>query len=79
MNLHILNLKIFGSIYKEVRPGLIKNYPKQKTLRMLDTLFSAIETNIKIDGTSSRVMKMETVKLEKPNVRITKMKEAPFL
>jgi hypothetical protein len=56
-----------------------KNYPKQKTLRMLDTLFSAIETNIKIDGTSSRVMKMETVKLEKPNVRITKMKEAPFL
>jgi hypothetical protein len=46
---------------------------------MLDTLFSAIETNIKIDGTSSRVMKMETVKLEKPNVRITKMKEAPFL
>ena len=55
-----------------------KKYPKQKTARMLETLFDAEEIPGKIANKSVRYMALPTVKLEKPNIRKTKMKEAPF-
>jgi hypothetical protein len=51
---------------------------KQRTLRLLDDLFSAKEEVVKIDKKSFRAMKMETIKLDKPNVRESKMKEPAF-
>jgi len=55
-----------------------KKYPKQKTARMLETLFDAEEIPGKIANKSVRYMALPTLKLEKPNIRKTKMKEAPF-
>jgi hypothetical protein len=51
---------------------------KQRTTKLLDDLFSAKESTIKIDKESVRAMKMETIKLDKPNVRENKMKEPAF-
>ena len=45
---------------------------------MLDTLFDAEEITGKIDGKSARYMSLPTVKLDKPNTRKDKMKEAPY-
>ena len=55
-----------------------KTYPKQKTMRLLEELFSAIELTKSIDGKNTRIIKMDIVKLERPNVRKTKMKDEPF-
>ena len=55
-----------------------KKYQKQKTARMLETLFDAEEITGKIDGKSARYMSLPTVKLDKPNTRKDKMKEAPY-
>lgn len=55
-----------------------KTYPKQKTNRLLEQLFSAKEVEGKIDKVQTRYIQMETIKLSKPNVRTTKLKEAPF-
>jgi hypothetical protein len=55
-----------------------KKYPKQKTARMLETLFDAEEIPGKINNKSVRYMALPTLKLEKPNTRKDKMKEAPF-
>jgi phosphoglycolate phosphatase-like HAD superfamily hydrolase len=56
-----------------------KTYPKQKTMRLLEELFSAIELTKSIDGKNTRIIKMDIVKLERPNVRKTKMKDEPFV
>ena len=55
-----------------------KKYQKQKTARMLETLFDAEEIPGKINNKSARYMALPTLKLEKPNTRKDKMKEAPF-
>ncbi len=55
-----------------------KKYQKQKTARMLETLFDAEEITGKIEGKSTRYMSLPTVKLDKPNTRKDKMKEPPF-
>ena len=55
-----------------------KKYPKQKTARMLETLFDAEEIPGKINNKSVRYMSLPTLKLDKPNTRKDKMKEAPF-
>lgn len=55
-----------------------KTYPKQKTLRLLDQIFDAKEEVKDIQNTSHRVLKMPTIKLEKPNIRQTKLKKAAF-
>ena len=54
-----------------------KKYPKQKTARMLETLFDAEEIPGKINNKSVRYMS-PTLKLDKPNTRKDKMKEPPF-
>ena len=55
-----------------------KKYQKQKTARMLETLFDAEEITGKIDGKSARYMSLPTVKLDKPNTRKDKMKDPPY-
>jgi len=55
-----------------------KKYQKQKTARMLETLFDAEEIPGKIESKSVRYMSLPSLKLDKPNVRKDKMKEAPF-
>jgi len=55
-----------------------KTYPRQKTLRLLDQLFEAKEEVVKIENIAHRVLKMETIKLDKPNIRQTKLKKASF-
>ena len=44
-----------------------KKYPKQKTARMLETLFDAEEIPGKINNKSVRYMALPTLKLDKPN------------
>ena len=55
-----------------------KKYPKQKTARMLETSFDAEEIPGKINNKSVRYMALPTLKLDKPNTRKDKMKEAPL-
>ena len=45
---------------------------------MLETLFDAEEIPGKINNKSVRYMALPTLKLDKPNTRKDKMKEAPF-
>jgi len=56
-----------------------KTYPKQKTMRLLEELFSAKEIVENVDKKNTRMIKMETIKLEKPNLRKDKMKDVPFV
>ena len=55
-----------------------KQYPKQKTARLLEVLFEAEEVPGKINNKSVRYMSLKTLKLDKPNTRKDKMKEPPF-
>ena len=51
---------------------------KNKTQKMLTEVFKAEIKDPKIDGKSVRVWKMPTIDLEKPIVRESKLKDAPF-
>jgi len=55
-----------------------KTYPKQKTLRLLESLFDAKENTKSIEGKNTRIIEMKTIKLDKPNLRKTSMKDVPF-
>ena len=55
-----------------------KTYPKQKTLRLLETMFEVKEKLPKIDGKTYRVLEMDTIKLDKPNPRKLKVEEEPW-
>jgi hypothetical protein len=55
-----------------------KQYSKQKTARMLETMFDAEEIPGKINNKSVRYMSLKTVNLDKPKIRKEKMKEPPF-
>ena len=55
-----------------------KTYPKQKTSRLLEHLFSAEETENKINNVTTRFYRMKTIKLDKPNVKEDKMKDPDF-
>ncbi len=52
--------------------------PKQKTQRMLQTAFKAVEESPKINKKTIRVWKIETVNIDKPIVTDNKMKEPSF-
>jgi hypothetical protein len=52
---------------------------KQRTLRLLSELFGAKEERISIEKKVIRAMKMETIKLDKPNIRQTKIKESSLV
>ncbi len=45
---------------------------------MLETMFDAEEIPGKINNKSVRYMSLKTVNLDKPKIRIEKMKEPPF-
>ena len=47
-------------------------------MRMLQVLFGAEEEVAKLDNKSTRYLIVENVEIDKPLVRKTKIKEAPF-
>ena len=55
-----------------------KTYPKQKTLRLLETMFEVKEKLPKIDGKTYRVLEMQTIKLDKPNTRKLEVEKEPW-
>ena len=55
-----------------------KTYPKQKTLRLLETMFEVKERQPKIDGKTYRVLEMLTIKLDKPNPRRLEVEKEPW-
>ena len=55
-----------------------KTYPKQKTLRLLETMFEVKERQPKIDGKTYRVLEMLTIKLDKPNPRKLEVEKEPW-
>jgi hypothetical protein len=68
----------FKDFWKYMQRSKSWTIQKQRTTKLLDDLFSAKESTIKIDKESVRAMKMETIKLDKPNIRENKMKEPAF-
>jgi hypothetical protein len=68
----------FKDFWKYIQRSKSWTIQKQRTTKLLDDLFSAKESTIKIDKESVRAMKMETIKLDRPNVREDKMKEPAF-
>ena len=68
----------FKDFWKYIQRSKSWTIQKQRTTKLLDDLFSAKESTIKIDKESVRAMKMETIKLDKPNTREDKMKEPAF-
>ena len=55
-----------------------KKISKTKNSKNVETLFDAEEIPGKINNKSVRYMSLPTLKLDKPNTRKDKMKEAPF-
>ena len=55
-----------------------KTYPKQKTLRLLETMYEVKERQPKIDGKTYRVLEMQTIKLDKPNPRKLEVEKEPW-
>ena len=68
----------FQDFWKYLQRSKSWTLQKQRTLKLLDDLFSAKEHTIKVDKKSLRAMRMETIKVDKPNVRKTKMKDPAF-
>ena len=54
------------------------NIKYETTMRMLQVLFGAEEEVAKLDNKSTRYLIVENVEIDKPLVRKTKIKEAPF-
>jgi hypothetical protein len=55
-----------------------KTYPKQKTLRLLETMFEVKEKQPKINNKTQRVLSMKTLKLDKPNPRTYEVEKEPW-
>ena len=55
-----------------------KTYPKQKTIRLMETLFSVKEETPKIGSKTERLLVMPTVKLTRPNPRVNKREKEPW-
>jgi hypothetical protein len=68
----------FQDFWKYLQRSKSWTLQKQRTLKLLDDLFSAKEHTIKVDKKSLRAMRMETIKVDKPNIRKTKMKDPAF-
>jgi len=48
-------------------------------MRLLQSLFEAEEASPKVGAKTVRLLKMPTVKLERPNPRTTKIDKSPWL
>ena len=55
-----------------------KTYPKQKTIRLMETLFSVTEETPKIGTKTERLLVMPTIKLTRPNPRVNKKEKDPW-
>ena len=72
--------KDFWKFLLKTKSWAEKTYPKQKTMRFLESLFEAVEdTSKKINTKTVRLLKMPTVKLDRPNPRTTKVEKSPWL
>jgi hypothetical protein len=71
--------KDFWKFLLKTKSWAEKTYPKQKTMRLLQSLFEAEETLPKIGVKTVRLLKMPTIKLERPNPRTTKVEKSPWL
>ena len=69
----------FSDFWKYLQRSKSWTLQKQRTLRLLSELFGAKEDRVFIEKKVIRTMKMETIKLDKPNVRQTKMKESSLV
>jgi len=78
INKTFFKFRDFWQYLKRTKSWPDKHYPRPKTLRLLEQIFEAKEETIKINGTNNRVLGMPTIKLEKPNIRQTKLKKAAF-
>jgi len=54
------------------------NLSKHKTIRLLETSFDAVFPKLRINKKEQRVTEIKTMKLDKPNVRTTKLKKPDF-
>ena len=55
-----------------------KTYPKQKTIRLMETLFNVKEETPKIGSKTERLLVMPTIKLTRPNPRVNKREKEPW-
>ena len=55
-----------------------KTYPKQKTIRLMETLFNVTEETPKIGTKTERLLVMPTIKLTRPNPRVNKKEKEPW-
>jgi hypothetical protein len=69
----------FSDLWKYLQRSKSWILQKQRTLRLLSELFGAKEDKVFIEKKQIRAMKMETIKLDKPNIRQTKMKESSLV
>ena len=70
--------KDFWKFLLKTKSWAEKTYPKQKTMRLLESLFNAEEDTPKINNKTIRVLRMETIKLDRPNPRINKKEKEPW-
>ena len=71
--------KDFWKFLLKTKSWAERTYPRQKTMRLLQSLFEAEEISPKIGGKGVRLLKMPTIKLERPNPRTTKVEKSPWL
>jgi hypothetical protein len=71
--------KDFWKFLLKTKSWAERTYPKQKTMRLLQSLFEAKEDTPKVGVKTVRLLKMPTVKLERPNPRTTKVEKSPWL
>jgi hypothetical protein len=71
--------KDFWKFLLKTKAWAERTYPKQKTMRLLQSLFEAKEDTPKVGTKSVRLLKMPTIKLERPNPRVTKTEKSPWL
>tara|TARA_R110000737_G_scaffold34219_2_gene52626 strand:- start:2811 stop:4349 length:1539 start_codon:yes stop_codon:yes gene_type:complete len=71
--------KDFWKFLLKTKSWAERTYPKQKTMRLLQSLFEAEEASPKVGAKTVRLLKMPTVKLERPNPRTTKIDKSPWL
>ena len=71
--------KDFWKFLLKTKSWAEKTYPKQKTMRFLESLFDAEEASPKIKTKTVRMLKMPTIKLDRPNPRTTKVEKSPWL
>jgi hypothetical protein len=71
----ILKFKGFWSFLNKSKSWNIKH---ENTMKMLQDIFGAKETQTILDGKNTRHLVIDAVEVDRPPVRKEKMKEVPF-